>query len=506
MSPYHYRRGSFLWALILIAIGVIFLLQNFNPRIHPWFLLAKYWPALISLWGLSKLFDYVEYRLHPETYPPTRFSGTEGVLLVLFLVLGTLFSRAVLAPWSTWREEWGIRLGPGAWQNPFLNSYNFTQNISLAIPSGADLALANPRGDALIQGANVTGINGTVKEVIRATDEAEARKIHDQLQVQILSQSGRYVLQPNWDALPHGGDNVRLDWDVRAPAAVSVEVSTAHGDILTSGLNGTEDLSARSGDVHVAGAGNNVKIQETSGSVDVRGVKGDVEVNGRGNDLQIADVSGEVTVNGGFSGYIRFQALQQGMLFRAPRTVMEAGKQLGKLMMGMGSIEVEGIGGPLRITTRQKDVRISGFKNGVMISDKNGNINLLAASQPSDPIEVNVQNGDILLALPEESRFVMEAVSVHGAVDSDFSGPGLVINQQGPRPSIKGTLGAGGPLIRLNTTYGTIHLMRQGVASSPPEKEKMKGKGAVAAVSSRPQASHQLSALSVQRSISGALR
>lgn len=481
MSPYHYRRGSFLWALILVAIGVIFLLQNFNPAIHPWHLLAKYWPVLIILWGLSKLFDYIAARLHPETFPPPRFSGTEGVLLILLLVLGTLFSRAVLAPWSTWSEEWGIHLGPGAWENPFLNSYTFTQNISQAIPSGADLVLENQRGDAVIQGANVSEINGTVKEIIRAANEAEANKIHAQLQVQILNQNGRYVLRPNLDALLHGGAYVRLDWDVRAPATASAEVSTAHGDILMSGLNGTETLSARSGDVHVNGAGGDVKIQEAGGSADVRGVKGDVEVNGRGSDLQIADVSGEVTVSGAFSGSIRFQNLQQGTLFRAQRTEMEAGKQLGKLEMGMGAIEVEGIGGPLRITTRQKDIRVSGFQKGVTISDKNGNIHLLASMQPPDPIDVNLQNGDILLALPGQSSFVMEAVSEHGVVDSDFSGPELVISQQGDRPSIKGTFGEGGPLIRLNTTYGTIHLMRQTPAIPKPVKNAA-GKGTVAAL------------------------
>ncbi|MGH9326952.1 MAG: DUF4097 family beta strand repeat-containing protein [Terriglobia bacterium] len=481
MSPYNYRRSSFLWALILIAIGVLFLLHNLDPAIHPWHLLAKYWPVLIILWGVSKLFDYIAARLHRETSPPVRFSGAEGVLLILFLVLGTLFSHVVLSPRSAWKDEWEIHLGPGAWENPFLNSYTFTRNISQAVLPGAELSLANERGDIAIQGTNVEEVNATVKATIRAASEADAENINKELQIQILHQNGQYVLHPNLDALPRRGSSVRLDWEVRAPAASSADVSTRHGDILISGLEGPENLSVRSGDVHVAEAGGNVKIQETGGSADVRGAKSDVEVNGRGNDLQIADVSGKVTVNGTFSGSVRFQNLQQGVLLRAQRTEMEAGKQLGKLEMGMGSIKIKGIGGPLQINTRQKDIRVSAFKKGVSISDKNGNIHLLTSVEPRGPIEVNLQDGDILLALPAHSSFVMEAISAHGTVDSDFSAPGLTISQQGERPSIRGTFGQGGPMIRLSTSYGTIHLMRQAPARSKPVKG-LTGKGTVATV------------------------
>src|SRR5579862_2737703 len=92
MSVYTYRRGSIFWALSLIAVGAIFLYQNFNPSIHPWQLIAKFWPVLIIFWGLSKLIDFMQAQSHPETTPPPLFSASEVVLLVLILLMGTVMS------------------------------------------------------------------------------------------------------------------------------------------------------------------------------------------------------------------------------------------------------------------------------------------------------------------------------------------------------------------------------------------------------------------------------
>src|SRR6516165_536689 len=108
MSVYAYRRGSIFWALTLITVGGLFLYQNFNPVVHPWQILAKFWPVLIIFWGLSKLIDYIQAQAHPETAPPSLFSGSEVILLLLILVLGTVVSRLVLRPGTSGRALWGL--------------------------------------------------------------------------------------------------------------------------------------------------------------------------------------------------------------------------------------------------------------------------------------------------------------------------------------------------------------------------------------------------------------
>ncbi|MGH9354352.1 MAG: DUF4097 family beta strand repeat-containing protein [Terriglobia bacterium] len=463
MSSYYYRRGSFFWALILIAVGIVFLEQNFNPNVHPWHILARYWPVLIIIWGLSKLIDFVVARMHPQTAAPPLFSGMEVVLLVLVLIFGTVLSRVVLSPWQQWRTEWGIHWDP--WDNPFVRSYTYTQTLTHQVTGKSQLVVENRRGDVMLEGADTSAVSAVVKETIRAANQEDANRISKQINMQMSANSAREEIQPNLDALPDGGANVRLDWTIRAPLATAAQISTDHGDILVSGLEGAQDLTSNGGDVHASGLKGLVRVQKSGGATEVRQVTGDVDVSGRGGDVEIADVSGAVTIQGEFTGSIRFTNLAHGVHFKSSRTDLTAGKLPGELDMEMGSIEVARLDGPLQMVTRQKDISIRDFQQSVTISDENGNISLQPSGSPAYPIEVNARKGDIVLTLPSASHFTLDASSQHGQVSSDFNAPGLIVNTQGDQPTIKGVLGSGGPEIRLNTTYGTIHLVRENSAT-----------------------------------------
>jgi Domain of unknown function (DUF5668)/Putative adhesin len=468
MSPVLYRRGSFFWALILIAIGTIFLLQNFNPAIHPWEILAKYWPVLIIVWGVSKLIDYVQSRAHPEIVPPPIFSGADVVLLILILILGTLVSRLVLAPWHEWRNEWGIHWSDSGWRNPFLNSYTYTRGLSTNAARHLHFIIDNRRGDVEVQGTEASGINAVVRETIRAANDQDAAKVSRQLALAIVNQNGSYVLHPDFGLLPNGGDTVRLDIAVRVPRGTGTEITTRDGDILLSGLQGKQLLIASGGDIHVSEVEGAVQVEESGGSADIRSVKGTVEVSGHGGDVQVADASSQVTVNGEFTGLVRFRQLLQGLQFTSSRTQLATHNLAGKLEMQMGSLEAANVEGPLQISTSHKDINIVQFRSALTISDRGGNIVLQADAPPTQPIVVNSKNGDIQLTLPSSSKFVMDASSKKGQVDSDFSSASLVVRTQGEEPSIKGSYGNGGPPIHLFTTYGTVHLIRETAIPSQP--------------------------------------
>jgi len=52
----HRRHDPLVWGLILIAVGVVFLLQNVL-NIEVWDYAWKFWPLILILWGLQKLLD-----------------------------------------------------------------------------------------------------------------------------------------------------------------------------------------------------------------------------------------------------------------------------------------------------------------------------------------------------------------------------------------------------------------------------------------------------------------
>jgi DUF4097 and DUF4098 domain-containing protein YvlB len=465
MSAYAHRRGSIFWALTLIAIGVLFLYQNFNPGVHPWQIIAKYWPVLIIFWGVSKLMDYVHAQSHPETAPVSLFSGSEVVLLILILLLGTLVSKVVLHPWQQWPSA--IRIDDGDFADLFLNSYSFNQTISQPVAAQPHLMIINRRGDVEAHAADSTSVDAVIKESIRADNEADARKLADQLKFSLAEEAGHYVLKSNLDSLPEGGRQVRLDLSLRVPKAASLELTTEHGDLLVDGLRGDQTLTSRHGEARVSDVEGLVRVKKSQGSTRVSQVKGSVEVEGRGDDVVVSGVTGNVTVNGDFTGRVQFSDVSQGVRFASSRTNLTVQKLSGNLDMEMGSLDANGIDGPIEISTRQKDINLQNFSHSVKISDTNGAIQLRAAGPPRQPIEVESKQGEIDLLLPAASSFQIQATSDHGEVQCDFSGPNLKVTQGGSMPSITGSYGQGGPTIRLSTSYGTIHVGQGGPQPSP---------------------------------------
>lgn len=86
-----YRR-SITGALVLIALGVIFLYSNLRPGFDPWSVLSRYWPLLLIFWGLGRIFDYFMFERENVNGASAGTRGYGGevfaivVLVVLFMV------------------------------------------------------------------------------------------------------------------------------------------------------------------------------------------------------------------------------------------------------------------------------------------------------------------------------------------------------------------------------------------------------------------------------------
>ena len=468
MSVYGIRRGSIFWALTLIAVGGIFLYHNFNPDVRPWQIIAKYWPLVIIFWGISKLIDYLHARAHPESTPLPLFSASEVILLFLVLLLGTFVSKVVLHPWQEWPAALGIDVGDEDFAKLFLNSYTYTATLTQPAKPEIHLIMEDQRGDVEIRAGDQPVIEAIVKKTIQAEDEAAAKKMDSQLKVEIIEQAGSYLLRSNRRSLPEDVRLVRLDMVLRVPKGTSADITTERGDLVVDGLKGNQNLTITNGDVHAMNIEGLLRIHKTGGSVVVREVKGNVDVDGRGRDVEATGVTGAVSVNGEFSGSVQFANVGQTLHFRSSRTDLTAQKLTGHMNMELGSLDASGVDGPFEIATKQKDISLEDFKHSVKISTSNGDVRLQTSTPLTQPVNVEVNKGGIELEVPAKANFQVDASSPHGDVECGFQG--LKVNKESGTPTISGAVGKGGPLVRLQASYGTIHLRPYGggPAGSPP--------------------------------------
>lgn len=81
-------RGSITGALILIAIGFVFLIANLRPDIDPWGVILRYWPLILIFIGLGKIFDSFMFRSGNSAPGSGHVSGTAIAFIALLLVFG----------------------------------------------------------------------------------------------------------------------------------------------------------------------------------------------------------------------------------------------------------------------------------------------------------------------------------------------------------------------------------------------------------------------------------
>jgi hypothetical protein len=79
------RRRSITGPVILICIGIFFLLGNVLPGFHVWWFLSRYWPLLLIVIGLGRVWDY--YQSRPDGQGSPGGEGAVGVGLVVFVIL-----------------------------------------------------------------------------------------------------------------------------------------------------------------------------------------------------------------------------------------------------------------------------------------------------------------------------------------------------------------------------------------------------------------------------------
>ena len=85
------RRTSLVVPILLIALGALFLFRNWHPGFSPYQILKTYWPLILVLVGLGKIWDSSRSRAAGRTSSGVALGSTLGVVafvLVLVILLG----------------------------------------------------------------------------------------------------------------------------------------------------------------------------------------------------------------------------------------------------------------------------------------------------------------------------------------------------------------------------------------------------------------------------------
>lgn len=185
-----------------------------------------------------------------------------------------------------------------------------------------------------------------------------------------------------------------------------------------------------------------VRSTSGSGNLEVRGVRGNVDVHAGSGDLQLDDLSGAVRVDTG-SGNITGNRLAGSLDARA----------------GSGDIRVNLSGqGSVRVHTGSGNVELRGINGGAVLDTGSGDI--VADGQIKDEWNVRASSGDVRLRVPRGSSFNVDIHTGSGDITMSHPVNSTVQGRMGDssRHNISGKVGNGGPLLRVHTGSGDVHV------------------------------------------------
>jgi DUF4097 and DUF4098 domain-containing protein YvlB len=454
MSDRGPRRGSIFGGLLLIAIGLLFLIHYMFPGLLHLGEIARYWPALLILWGVARLWDYFAAQRANLQAPRAVTAGE--LMLILLVVVGVV---ALIAYGRLHRGApmWDTEVG---W---FGTPYTFTNTLPVQpVAAGNRLDLWTPRGNITVRAGQEPNVNVVVTKTVNATSQDDAQKTADSTKLAFQTTSQGFRLEPQ---MPSAGDTERVSYDVSAFPKISVSASTGHGDVGIDGIEGNVAASA-AGNLDISGTGSDTTLDLRQGDVHVHSAAGNVLINGHGEQVDVGDVAGDTSINGEFYGPIRVRGVAKSLQFDSTRTSFSVTQAPGRFEMDTGRLVLSDTPGNVSLQTRDKDIEFENVQGRLHVVNRNGTVEIRFSRPPQNDIDITNASGDVELVLPADSAFTIAAIAHSGDISSDFQTPGLKLVEASPDTRLDGSLGTGGPKITLNTSYGTIRIVK--AAPAPP--------------------------------------
>lgn len=451
-APYRPERPrSIFGPLILVGIGILLLLATTGRiSMHSiWWWFVHYWPAILILWGIAKLAEYILAK--QKGYPPPRLGAGSIVFLIFFILFGVTATRLAGVDWSGFR---GVINDSDVDGFDFFGSgYDFTDNFALPVTDATQIKILGNRASLNITASEDSQAHFIIRKTLHSDSEDSAKRMNENTRPKFQQQGTLWVL----DMTGGDYDNGRFNVDLQLPRKPALSISTRIGDVSITGHAGAVEASSDRGNISAENVTGSAALHLKHGNLTVSKITGDVTVDGTISDSSFSDVGGLLTLNGTYWGTMQMSHIAKPVHFVSSRTDLQFARLDGDFSMEPDDLRASGIVGPFHLVTRSKGVHLEDLSGDVRIDDRNASVEVSSKGAPGN-IDVSNVHGEIDLSLPSNSGFQLDAQSIGGEIQSDFN---VGIDNKGSIATARGTIGKGGPDVRLKADHGTIQIKKQ---------------------------------------------
>jgi len=458
------RRTSILGPFLLISLGVLFLLVQTGHLSgqHLWDWYGRFWPLLLVGAGIVMLLEwgYDQYIQSDPTQPRyrRRLGGGVFALLLILVITGVAFSGMRQGGHSRLFD--GMNINQDNWDEFLGDKHESDQTLTQALPAGAGFSVDNPRGDVTISGTSDDNqVHVAVHKEVYTRSDSEADSKAQRLSPSLNTSGNTVTLKV--PAL----EGARADLTITLPATAAATVMANHGDVRVSSLKAPVFVTSNHGDITLSAITGPIAAHINNGdsSFSAHSVTGPISLEGHGRDTTLSDLSGPVSIDGDFFGTSHFEHIRGPIRFHTSRTDFQLARLDGEVEIGPDLSATEAVG-PLTLTTGNRNVTLERISGDISVTNRNGSVDVTGAP-PLGNLTIQNRNGSVDVTVPEQSGFTVDANTTNGDVNNDFS---LATGGNDTHKNFSGTVGKGGPTLRITTSQGDISLKKATIMPLPP--------------------------------------
>jgi DUF4097 and DUF4098 domain-containing protein YvlB len=284
----------------------------------------------------------------------------------------------------------------------------FDKTVALAKDGKVDIS--NISGDITVVSWNQDQVKIEALKISQASSLEKAKENAAKVTIEVAQEANIVRIETKYPKSDKfwGGEsvNVSVDYKLWIPEKAALKANNISGDIDAEALGGAAALKTVSGDVD---------LTKAAAGADCNSVSGDVTVGDVTGSAFLKSVSGDVKANS-----IK------------------------------GSVETESVSGDIELTdvSEAATVRVKALSGEVLYRgriSRQGNYSLKSHS------------GNVVLYLPADSAFDLEAETFSGGIDSDFE---IKVMGKVSTKELSGSVNGGGAVLKVSSFSGDIKLKK----------------------------------------------
>ncbi len=449
--PYRYRR-SIAGPLVLIVIGLVFLLRNMGVRVPIWHWFGHWWPLLLILWGVIRLFEHS--MAQRGGYRRAGIGAGSILLLILIVSVGLSAHYSSDIDWGGVRDQIQMDDDLGG---IFGTAYTFEDTLQQSFPAKGNLRVVCDHGSLNVSPSDDNTLRVVVHKKLYAQNQSDANKYNDGTKPQITVTGNSVLLNANTNGA--GDHAVQSDMDIFVPRDATLDIASKRGDVTINDRKTDVKVALQRGDVTLNEIAGSAKINLEKGSVRASKIAGDLDIEGRIDNVTVDEVAGAVHLSGDFFDDMHLSKIAGTVTFKSSRSDMTIASVPGDIEISGDAMRGNQISGPSRLSTRSKDIHLEDVTGDLQVENTNGDIEVHAASKlPVGRMTINGKHGDITLTLPSNAGFQVEATTRKGDITSDFSA--IKINENNGTSQASGTVGNGAAKLQITADTGDIRISK----------------------------------------------